>query len=72
MVLKRDQKGEGGDSSSWSSMLYQTIRSNMHISVLLVVKCIPKFNFVCFAMSHFDWNHHKERKKIETFRHFAQ
>jgi hypothetical protein len=42
----------------------------IHICILLVVKCIPKFNFVCFAMSYFDRNHDKE-KKFETFRHFA-
>jgi hypothetical protein len=40
-------------------MLYQTIGSTY---IYIYIACTPKFNFVCFAMSHFDWNHDKEKK----------
>jgi hypothetical protein len=73
MVLERDQRGGGeqeGTPPLGPQCFTKPLGVHTYIYVLLVVKCIPKFNFVGFAMSHFDWNHHKEIF-FETFRHFA-
>jgi hypothetical protein len=57
MVVTRDQRAGWGVLNALPNYW-----EYVHIYILLVLKCTPKFNFVCFAMSHFDWNHDKEKK----------
>jgi hypothetical protein len=52
--------GEEGTPPLGRQCFTKPLGVHTYIYVLLVVKCIPKFNFVGFAMRHFDWNHHKE------------